>query len=71
MTERNRELSIEELSAVSGGEFNVGRPFLPTILSKPAGDMSSKAENSPVVKTSSTTTAPASAPFDPVKITFR
>ena len=62
MTKEIRKLSIDELGAVSGGGLNIGRPFLPQILSKPASD--------PKPTGSSTTTPYPSASFDPVKVTF-
>ncbi|MDO9460946.1 MAG: hypothetical protein Q7N95_12655 [Alphaproteobacteria bacterium] len=61
----HRELSIDELGRVSGGGFNIGRPFLPQILSKPASDPKPTGSCLPT-----TSTAPKSHSMDPVKVTF-
>ena len=69
MTKPTREFSIDELDAVSGGGLDIGRPFLPTILTKPTS--SPKPTGSPTSSTSTTSsTTHPSASFDPVTIRF-
>jgi hypothetical protein len=61
----HRELSIVELGGVGGGNINIGRPFLPQILSQPASDPKPTGSSLPT-----TSTAPKSHSMDPVKVTF-
>ena len=63
MTKQICELSIGELDVVSGGGFNIGRPFLPSIIMKPTSDPT------PTGTTTTSTTYPK-ASFDPVTVRF-